>query len=78
MIGRARSHAHSHAHIQARIAVLDLDGTLAEGSLAAPFVESLIAGGVCEPAAGRAALAATRETARGTSRGAGLGVTGPR
>ncbi|MFE4263978.1 HAD family hydrolase [Streptomyces sp. NPDC056883] len=50
------SHAHSRARSHARIAVLDLDGTLAEGSLAAPFVESLIAGGVCDPAAGRAAL----------------------
>ncbi|MFE2286442.1 HAD family hydrolase [Streptomyces sp. NPDC059443] len=48
------SHARSHSHI----AVLDLDGTLAEGSLAAPFMESLIAGGVCDPEAGRAVLAA--------------------
>ncbi len=73
----------SHARSHARTAVLDLDGTLAEGSLAAPFAESLIAGGVCEPAAGRAALLATHPaqgatpgTARGTS-GAGLEVGGP-
>ncbi|MCX5126204.1 HAD family phosphatase [Streptomyces sp. NBC_00347] len=56
MISHAHSHAHSRARSHDRIAVLDLDGTLAEGSLAAPFVESLIAGGVCDPAAGRAAL----------------------
>ncbi|MEV7523774.1 haloacid dehalogenase-like hydrolase [Streptomyces sp. NPDC091371] len=40
-----------------RIAVLDLDGTLAEGSVAAPFIEAMVAGGACDPAAGRAVLA---------------------
>lgn len=58
MISHAHSPSGSPSASHSRIAVLDLDGTLAEGSLAAPFVESLIAGGVCEPAAGRAALAA--------------------
>ncbi|MCP3759735.1 HAD-IB family phosphatase [Streptomyces sp. TBY4] len=52
------SHAQSPARSHARIAVLDLDGTLAEGSVALPFVESLIAGGVGDPVAGRAALGA--------------------
>ncbi|MCJ0873815.1 HAD family phosphatase [Streptomyces sp. AP-93] len=63
----------SHAHSHARIAVLDLDGTLAEGSLATPFVDSLIAGGVCEPAAGRAALAAIAGYHDGDAEDAGPG-----
>ncbi|WP_407840205.1 HAD family hydrolase [Streptomyces sp. DSM 116496] len=61
------SHAHSRAESHARIAVLDLDGTLAEGSVAPPFVESLIAGGVCDPAAGRAALDMMAGYQRGTA-----------
>lgn len=48
----------SRARSAGRIAVLDLDGTLADGSLATPFLESLIGLGVCDPSAGRQALAA--------------------